>query len=193
MPIISCAWEQRKFGDLYTKSKRKNVDLKYSVLDIISVAKMISSQNIRRSTDEYMKTYNIIKLNDIVFEGHTSKKYKYGRFVLNDFKNGIVSHVFDVFKPQEDMNPTFMKYYIHDESVMEHPLLFSTSHARMLNSLNAKQLNKQTIKMPYLYEQKKIGLLLNLADKIIVANQCQQKRRNLLNSRVFFKMLYKAS
>lgn len=50
------------------------------------------------STDEYLKTYNIIHLGEMIFEGHSSKEYKSGRFVVNDYRPGIVSHVFDVFQ-----------------------------------------------------------------------------------------------
>ena len=67
------AWEQRKFESLFRKSRIKNIHLKYSESDILSVASMEPSANHRHSSDEYMKSYNVIYINDIAFEGHTVK------------------------------------------------------------------------------------------------------------------------
>lgn len=146
-----------------------------------------------RSKNDYMKTYNIIQLNDIVFEGHTSKKYRFGRFILNDFNDGIVSHVFDVYTPIIEMDSSFIKDYINNEKVMRKILLFSTSNARMLNSLNSVELNKQLILLPVITEQKMIGSLLKCIDSLIASNQLQQKRRFWGLKNVFLSYLYKTS
>ena len=123
-----------------------------------------------------MKTYNVIRRGNIVYEGHTSKLFAYGRFVLNQENDGIVSHVFDVFYPVETMSSDFMKVYIHTESVIRPILLKSTSHARMLNSLNTKELYRQLILLPELPEQQKIGILFTELQSLIAANQRQQKK-----------------
>ncbi|ORN30785.1 restriction endonuclease subunit S [Lentilactobacillus parabuchneri] len=164
-------WEQRKFESLFRKSRIKNIHLKYSESDILSVASMEPSANHRHSSDEYMKSYNVIYINDIAFEGHTSKEFKFGRFVMNDRQDGIVSHVFDVFRPITKLSPKFIKYFIHDEAIMQKPLLFSTSNARMLNSLNVGELNNQILSIPSIKEQEKIGKIINVTEFLIAANQ----------------------
>lgn len=58
----------------------------------------------KESSDDYMKTYNIMRMGDIAFEGNKSKNYAHGRFVENTIGDGIVSHVFDVFRPITDEN-----------------------------------------------------------------------------------------
>nr|WP_082077975.1 restriction endonuclease subunit S [Levilactobacillus spicheri] len=143
--------------------------------DMLSAARMQPKTASSGSTDGYMKTYNVIRIGDIVFEGHRSSNYKYGRFVLNDFRDGIVSHVFDVFSPRVDLCSDFMRYYIHDERIMQKVLLYSTSQARMLNSLNVKELSRQGLRVPELKEQKVIGNLLKKTDCLIASNQLQQK------------------
>ncbi|MCW4399705.1 restriction endonuclease subunit S [Lentilactobacillus parabuchneri] len=173
-------WEQRKFESLFRKSRIKNIHLKYSESDILSVASMEPSANHRHSSDEYMKSYNVIYINDIAFEGHTSKEFKFGRFVMNDRQDGIVSHVFDVFRPITKLSPKFIKYFIHDEAIMQKPLLFSTSNARMLNSLNVGELNNQILSIPSIKEQEKIGKIINVTEFLIAANhrKVNEERRN---------------
>lgn len=182
-------WEQRKFESLFRKSRIKNIHLKYSESDILSVASMEPSANHRHSSDEYMKSYNVIYINDIAFEGHTSKEFKFGRFVMNDRQDGIVSHVFDVFRPITKLSPKFIKYFIHDEAIMQKPLLFSTSNARMLNSLNVGELNNQILSIPSIKEQEKIGKIINVTEFLIAANQDKinqlKQLKKLLMQKIF--------
>lgn len=49
-------------------------------------------------------------LGDIAFEGNKSKNFAHGRFVENTIGDGIVSHVFDVFRPIADYDLLFWKY-----------------------------------------------------------------------------------
>ncbi|WP_056942225.1 restriction endonuclease subunit S [Secundilactobacillus kimchicus] len=131
------------------------------------------------STDEYLKTYNIIHLGEMIFEGHSSKEYKSGRFVVNDYRPGIVSHVFDVFQFKKKVDISFSKRYFHSERVMGKILQRSTSSARMLNALDLPQFLKQNIHLPALQEQKKIGDLFNGIDTLIASNQRKQLPRKI--------------
>ncbi len=123
--------------------------------------------NENESSDSYMKTYNVMHLNDIAFEGNKSKKFFGGRFVLNDIGDGIVSHVFEVFSPIMKYDTTFMKYYIHNEQVMHHVLLHSTTKTIMINTLNSKEFLQQSLLLPTLVEQQKIGQFFEKLDNMI--------------------------
>ncbi len=89
-------WEQRKFSELYAKVTEKN-DLSFGADKIISVANMYFKEDTKESSDDYMKTYNVMRLGDIAFEGNRNKNYAHGRFVENTIGDGIVSHVFVIF------------------------------------------------------------------------------------------------
>ncbi|MCI6063618.1 MAG: restriction endonuclease subunit S [Ligilactobacillus salivarius] len=170
---FSDAWEQRKLGEVVKKSTIKNSDLEYSKDDILSVATM-SDMNFSReinSTKDYMKTYNKILYGEIAFEGHSSKNYKFGRFVLNDYRNGIVSHIYDIYKITINYDMKFMKEWISLDKVMYKPLVNSTTNARMMNSLQAKNLYKQKVLLPNLQEQKEIGKFLKKVDSLIALHQ----------------------
>lgn len=167
---FSDPWEQRKLGQLYKKSKCKN-DLSYDSNQTISVATMSWSSSNVDSSDAYMKTYNIFKKGDIAFEGHKSNEYKFGRFVLNNLGDGIVSHIFDVFNPITPGDQNFWSYFIHNDQQMHQILAKSTTQATMMNSLVARDFMKQSINVPKYEEQAQIGGLLKSIDNLIVANE----------------------
>ncbi|WP_242458389.1 restriction endonuclease subunit S [Weissella confusa] len=168
---FSDAWVQREFGQMYKKVNEKN-DLTFSKDRIISVANMyFKTDAATRSDDDYMKTYNIFRLGDIAFEGNRSKYFAYGRFVENTIGDGIVSHVFDVFRPFVDYDLTYWKYAIHNERVMGRILMTATTSSTMMTNLVATDFLKRSMLVPELAEQKKIGELLSALDNLIAANQ----------------------
>ena len=165
------AWEKRKFGELYRKVNEKN-DLTFDNSKVISVANMYFKENsVHKSTEDYMKTYNVFRLGDIAFEGNKSKKFSYGRFVENTIGDGIVSHVFDVFRPISDYDLQYWKYAIHNEGTMGRVLMTATTSSTMMTNLVAKDFLKRTILVPSLDEQQEIGSFIDELDNLITVNQ----------------------
>ena len=169
------AWEQRKFSDLYEKISEKN-DLSYSLDKIISVANMYYKSDAKVSNEEYLKTYNIFRYGEIAFEGNKSKDFTYGRFVENTIGDGIISHVFEVFRPITKYDIYFWKYYINYEPIMGKVLSRCTKKTTMMTNLVAKDFLKETVFVPSLAEQKQIGILLNTLDKFITLHQLKLDR-----------------
>ena len=169
-PGFTDAWEQRKFSDLYEKISEKN-DLSYSLDKIISVANMYYKSDAKVSNEEYLKTYNIFRYGEIAFEGNKSKDFAYGRFVENTIGDGIISHVFEVFRPIVKYDIYFWKYYINYEPIMGKVLSRCTKKTTMMTNLVAKDFLKETVLVPTLAEQKQIGTLLNTLDKFITLHQ----------------------
>lgn len=163
-------WVQRKFGELYKKVTEKN-DLSFGKDKIISVANMYFKTDESRSDDAYMRTYNIFRVGDIAFEGHSSKQFAYGRFVENTIGDGIVSHIFDVFRPISNYDLQYWKYAIINEQIMGRILMTSTTQSTMMNNLVSKDFLKRQLAVPTYEEQAKIGAFLESLDKLIAANQ----------------------
>ena len=159
-------WKEKKFSSLYKKCNEKN-NLSFGNDKIISVANMYYKKDNVKSDDNYMKTYNIFRLGDIAFEGNKSKKFTFGRFVENTIGDGIVSHVFEVFRPISNGDITYWKYAIHNEDFIAPILMKSTVKATMMNNLIAKDFLKQRVPVPQLSEQQKIGNLLSKVDQLI--------------------------
>ena len=164
------SWEQCKFSDLYEKISEKN-DLSYSLDKIISVANMYYKSDAKVSNEEYLKTYNIFRYGEIAFEGNKSKDFAYGRFVENTIGDGIISHVFEVFRPIGKYDICFWKYYINYEPIMGKVLSRCTKKTTMMTNLVAKDFLKETVLVPTLAEQNQIGTLLNALDKSITLHQ----------------------
>ena len=171
------AWEQRKFGELYSKVSEKN-DLSFGADKIISVANMYFKEEVKDSSDEYMRTYNVMRLGDIAFEGNKSKNYSHGRFVENTIGDGIVSHVFDVFRPTTSYDLLFWKYLINNEGIMGRIMARCTNASTMMTNLVASDFLKEKILAPSLKEQKKIGAYFDNLDHLITLHQrkCEQTK-----------------
>ena len=170
-PFYTSSWEQRKFSELYEKVSRKN-DLTYGKDDIISVANMYFKADSYITDESYLLTYNIFELGDIAFEGNKSKNYAHGRFVENTIGNGIVSHVFDVFKPiMKPYDLQFWKYAINNEQLMGGILLRSTKASTMMTNLVANDFLQETFLVPAYPEQQKIGAFFQELDRLITLHQ----------------------
>ena len=163
-------WEQRKFGELYEKVNEKN-NLSFGVDKIISVANMYFKEDVKESNDGYMRTYNVMRLGDIAFEGNKSKNFSHGRFVENTIGDGIVSHVFDVFRPVMNYDLLFWKYLINNENVMGRIMTRCTKASTMMTNLVAKDFLNEDILVPIIEEQTKIGECIDKIDHLITLHQ----------------------
>ena len=167
---MGIAWEQRKFSELYEKSSEKN-DGSIDVERNITVATMQFKPDVTVSSEDYLKTYYTFNVGDIAFEGHHSKDFMFGRFVENDIGDGIVSHIFAVFRPIVDYDLYYWKYAIHNESIMRPILSKSTKASTMMHDLVTKDFLNESILVPSVDEQKRIGAYLNNLDFLITLHQ----------------------
>ena len=146
-------------------------DLSFGTDKIISVANMYYKEDISNSDDDYMRTYNVMRLGDIAFEGNKSKNFAHGRFVENTIGDGIVSHVFDVFRPISEYDLLFWKYFINYEGVMGRIMIRCTKASTMMTNLVAKDFLEESIVVPGIVEQKRIGYYLESIDHLITLHQ----------------------
>ena len=176
---FSDAWEQRQFSELYERVSEKN-DLTYGKDEIISVANMYFKPDSYITDPEYLRTYNVFHLGDIAFEGNKSKNFAHGRFVENTIGNGIVSHVFDVFRPITEYDLLFWKYAINNERVMGSVLVRCTKASTMMTNLVANDFLQESILVPTVEEQQKIGAFLNQLDDLITLHQREPSNLSVL-------------
>ena len=127
--------------------------------------------NIQISKNEYLNTYNIFKKGYIAFEGHKSKEFRFGRFVENDIGDGIVSHIFIVFRPITEFDINFWKYAINNEWIMQSILSRATKASTMMNDLVVKDFLKEIFFVPSVVEQACIGKTLKSLDHLITLHQ----------------------
>lgn len=159
-------WEKVSFKKLYDPSTIKNKT--FGADKIISVANMYYKPISYISDEEYLKSYNVMNLGDIAFEGNKSKNYAHDRFVENTIGDGIVSHVFIVLKPiSKQYDLLFWKYLINYESIMGPVLSRCTKHSTMMTDLVVSDFLKESVLIPSYEEQKYIGTFLQNLDRQI--------------------------
>ncbi|CAK7057743.1 MAG: hypothetical protein EUB_03342 [Eubacterium sp.] len=169
-PGFTDDWEQRKFSELYARSSEKN-DGSIGIEKNITVASMQFKSDVKVTSESYLKTYYTFNVGDIAFEGHQSKDFRFGRFVENDIGNGIVSHIFVVFRPIEKNDLIFWKYLINNENVVGRILSRSTKASTMMHDLVAKDFLNEKISVPSLEEQRQIGSFFANLDNLITLHQ----------------------
>ena len=163
-------WEQRKLGELYQKNDERNTDGLGSERTL-SVASMTFNSAGNGADDSSLPNYKRLRLGDIAFEGHANKEFAYGRFVLNDAGNGIMSPRFTCLRPIAEQEYSFWKYFIHSEKVMRPILVNSTKSGTMMNELVVEDFLKQEILVPPLPEQRRIGAFFDRLDSLITLHQ----------------------
>ena len=178
-PGFTDPWEQRKLGDLY-KSRREKNDGRFGTDKIISVANMYFKDNVKLTKCEYLQTYNVFLLGDIAFEGNRNNLFSHGRFVENSIGNGIVSHVFDVLMPKTKYCINYWKIFINYEPIMGKILRRCTNSSQMMANLELKAFLKETIHVPTIKEQQKIGNFLEQFDQYITLHQRKLEHLQLL-------------
>ena len=178
-PGFTNPWEQRKFKSLFQKNLERN-DGQFPFNKTISISRMIYSESGNGANTESLDNYKVLRVGDIAFEGHENKDFKFGRFVMNDVGNGIMSPRFTVLRPLIDMELNFWKEYINYEPIMQKKLVYSTKKGTMMNELVIEDFLNQYVAVPSIQEQQKIGYLLKCMTDDITLHQRKLEHLQLL-------------
>lgn len=176
-PGFTEEWEQYRFNNLLKKNLERN-DGKFNSNKTISIARMKYNKLGNGASDESLNNYKVLRFGDVAFEGHENKEFKFGRFVMNDIGDGIMSPRFTALRPIKVLEVEFWKEYINYEPIMQKKLVNSTKKGTMMHELVVDEFLKQEILLPSKEEQQKIGRLLKLQSNII--NLHQRKVEHLI-------------
>ena len=164
------AWEQCKVNSLFEPLTERNDDLlPYS--KTLSVATMTYKEVGNGAADSSLANYKRLRLGDVAFEGHTSKEFRYGRFVLNDAGDGIMSPRFSALRPISELPVQFWKYYIHYEPIMKRSLVNCTKAGTMMNELVVPEFLQESLLVPSTDEQVQIGKYFANLNHLIILHQ----------------------
>ena len=183
-------WEQRKFRSLFQKNLERN-DGQFPFNKTISISRMIYSESGNGASTESLDNYKVLRVGDIAFEGHENKDFKFGRFVMNDVGNGIMSPRFTVLRPLIDMELNFWKEYINYEPIMQKKLVYSTKKGTMMNELVVEDFLNQYVAVPSVQEQQKIGYLLKCMTDDITLHQRKLEHLKLKKKSLLQKLFPK--
>ena len=189
-PGFTYPWEQRKFRSLFQKNLERN-DGQFPFNKTISISRMIYSESGNGASTESLDNYKVLRVGDIAFEGHENKDFKFGRFVMNDVGNGIMSPRFTVLRPLIDMELNFWKEYINYEPIMQKKLVYSTKKGTMMNELVVEDFLNQYVAVPSVQEQQKIGYLLKCMTDDITLHQRKLEHLKLKKKSLLQKLFPK--
>jgi len=161
---------------MYAQNNERNASREFGYERTLSIATMTFNGG-NGASDQSLDNYKVIRVGDIAFEGHTNKEHAYGRFVLNDAGDGLMSPRFSCLRPVVEQKFTFWKYYIPSEKLMRPILVNATKSGTMMNELVVSDLMRQSIPVPELAEQNDIGSLLQRLDDLITLHQRKHDRR----------------
>ena len=173
MRPLALSWEQRKFSDMYVVNNERNVNCELGYDRTLSIATMTFNGG-NGAADDSLSNYKVIRVGDIAFEGHTNKVHAYGRFVLNDAGDGLMSPRFSCLRPIVEQRYSFWKYYIPREESMRPILVNATKNGTMMNELVPDDLMHESILVPCLAEQEVIGNSFSQLDHVITLHQREQ-------------------
>ena len=160
-------WEEKKIGDLFYKVNERN-NGQFGNDKWISVAKMYYQDEDKVTSNNIDTRTYVMRVGDMAFEGHPNKEFKYGRFVVNDIGDGIISELFPIYRHKENYILKYWNYAIQIDSIMQKIYRKSiTSSGASSNKLNDNDFKKQSILVPCLTEQQKIADCLSALDEVI--------------------------
>lgn len=164
-------WEQRKFSELFKRRMERN-NGQFDKTKWISVANMYYQDPDKVTSNNIDTRTYVLRLGDISFEGHSNKEFKIGRFVENDIGDGVISELFPIYQHITSYDLNFWKYYINIENIMFPKLqrCIEVSYTSS-NKLSEKFFLKESILVPAILEQKKIGTYLKKIDNLITLHQ----------------------
>ncbi len=164
-------WEQRKLGDEFERIQERNRE-GFGNDRWISVAKMYFQNPEKvQSNNLDTRTY-VMRYGDIAFEGHKNSEHEYGRFVVNDIGDGIISELFPIYRHKCDYRNQFWKYAVMLETTWRP--IFARSIAASGNSSNKvidEHMYVEMVQVPCIEEQQAIGDLFSRLDSLITLHQ----------------------
>lgn len=165
------AWEQRKLGDELERIQERNRK-GFGGDRWISVSRMyFQNPDKVQSNNLDTRTY-VMRHGDMAFEGHKNSEHEYGRLVVNDIGDGIISELFPIYRHKCDFDNQFWKYAVMPETIWRP--IFARSIAASGNSSNKlidEHMFSESVFVPCVEEQRAIGALLHQIDRTITLHQ----------------------
>lgn len=160
-------WEEKKIGDLFYKVNERN-NGQFGKDKWISVAKMYYQDEDKVTSNNIDTRTYVMRIGDMAFEGHPNKEFKYGRFVVNDIGDGIISELFPIYRHKGEYVLKYWKYAIQIDTIMQKIYRKAiTSSGASSNKLDNNDFENQSIPVPCLEEQQKIAEFLSTIDTVI--------------------------
>lgn len=133
-------WSEAILSDYLVASKEKNHDNQFSKEDVLSISREFGVVNQvqyqgRSLAGESVSGYGVASTNDVIYTKSPLRDQPYGIIKTNKGESGIVSALYAVYHPKENVDPGFTQtYFEYDKRLNDY--LRPIVHKGAKNTLN---------------------------------------------------------
>ena len=170
-------WEQRKLENYVVVSTTKNVDGKFGKEDVLSVSgeygvvNQITFQG-RSFAGASVSNYGVVNTGDVVYTKSPLNSNPYGIIKVNKGIPGIVSTLYAIYHPRDNVYANFIQVYFEQHKRMNnymHPLVNKGAKNDM--KVTAENALKGMVTFPSREEQSVISAFFSRLDSLITLHQ----------------------
>ena len=170
-------WEQRKLENYVVVSTTKNVDGKFGKEDVLSVSgeygvvNQITFQG-RSFAGASVSNYGVVNTRDVVYTKSPLNSNPYGIIKVNKGIPGIVSTLYAIYHPRDNVYANFIQVYFEQHERMNnymHPLVNKGAKNDM--KVTAENALKGMVTFPSREEQYVISVFFSRLDSLITLHQ----------------------
>ena len=192
--LFSHSWEQRKLSEYLEVSGEKNTEDTFTKQDVLSVSgdygivNQIEFQG-RSFAGASVSNYGIVRSGDVVYTKSPLNSNPYGIIKTNKGKPGIVSTLYAVYHPRENVDPVFVQTYFEQHARMNnymHPLVNKGAKNDM--KVSSENALKGYVVFPGIEEQCRIVSLFSVIDDLITLHQRKVERLQNIKKSCLEKM-----
>ncbi|UWV86566.1 restriction endonuclease subunit S [Mycoplasmopsis cynos] len=170
-------WEQERLGNLLDVSKIKNISNFFTRSDVFSVSKDFGVINQieflgRSFAGKHLKNYKILKTGQLVYTKSPLSNNPYGIIKCNNNIDGIVSSLYAVYQPKENVNPFFIAHFYSIDYRVNNllkPLI--AKGAKNTMNITDEAILGAMFRVPLINEQNKIAVIFSNIISLITLHQ----------------------
>lgn len=178
-------WFEMPLYEYLEVSNEKNISNKYNKYDIYSVSReygvinQIEYQG-KSFAGASLLGYGVIHNRDVVYTKSPLKTQPYGIIKANQNKDGIVSALYGVYHPKENVSPTFVQtYFAFDNRLNDYLRPLVNKGAKNTLLISDEDSIAGNVVFPQKDEQENIAKLFTIIDALI--RKLEQKLEKLRN------------
>ena len=184
---LTLSWEQRKLSEYLEVSNEKNTEDVFTKQDVLSVSgdfgivNQIEFQG-RSFAGASVSNYGVVHSGDIVYTKSPLNSNPYGIIKTNKGKPGIVSTLYAVYHPKDNVEPSFVQTYFEQHARMNnymHPLVNKGAKNDM--KVSSENALKGEVLFPGITEQRRIVTLFAQLDGLITLHQREESQAPTVN------------
>ena len=178
IPWLFCfSWEQRKLSEYLDVSNEKNTEEVFTKQDVLSVSgdfgivNQIEFQG-RSFAGASVSEYGVVYTGDVVYTKSPLNSNPYGIIKTNKGKPGIVSTLYAVYHPKDNVDSAFIQTYFEQHARMNnymHPLVNKGAKNDM--KVSSENALKGDVIFPDIVEQRQIVAVFANIDGLITLHQ----------------------